>query len=305
MLQLSDIWYGWDADRMKEVNEAMHAARHLQGATFIQEVYGILMDDEDEVLGLVVEATRGRAIQGMVDYVPVYHAVSELEKRRCVFRGIRTGCLLMTDGKARFYDLREVKVFAANEQADFDLSRQKYHWSALDELFEKLEEGLGIWPHFNFILSQAAVLFYSCTPERPISPVVTYFFFWLRSLSDLIGDKDEEYDSVDRPLLAGTQADIVRFLRVYEEITGASLELYDAAAKLRIRALKHAARPSTEPLRAGRILKQSNQRRARRNATTTPYHRGFALRTTTTPTGYPYDSDCTSESGNSRFEEIL
>ncbi|KAJ3542339.1 hypothetical protein NMY22_g3546 [Coprinellus aureogranulatus] len=301
----ADIWYGWDAKRMEQVNRAMLAARHLQGADFIQEVYGILMDDEDEVLGLVVEATRGRALRGLEDYVSVYHAVSELEKRRCLFHGFDMGFLLIADGKARFSDLRQITVFSASDQAEFDRQRQVRHWEALDNVFADLEEGNGIFPHFNFVVSQPVIVLFSFAPEKPISPLTTHFFFWLRSLSDIVGDSDEEYHSIDRPLLAGTTADILRPLRVFEDLTGASMELYDNAARLRIRALKHAARASIQLSRAKRTQNPSTQRRARRNATTAPYYRNITSRTATTPVGYPYDSDCTSESGQSRFEEIF
>jgi hypothetical protein len=302
---MQDIWYGWDATRMEEVNSAMHAARHLQGADFIQEVYGILMDEEDEVLGLVVEATRGRPVQGLKDLIPVSHAVSELERRHCVFRGFLLGCLLITDGKARFSDLRHIIVFPPGEQAGFDQQKEYDHWATLDWMWQMLEEGETMYTHFNFMVSQPAILLSSYAPERPFSPLATHFIFFLRGLSELIGEDDDEYDSIDRPMLAGSQSDIIQRLRVYEDLTGASLELYDDSARLRLRALKHALRTPFQTSWSGRIPVQSTQRRARRYATTAPYRRSFQSRPTPSQMGYTYDSDCTSESGHSRFEEIL
>ena len=64
---------------MKEVNKAMNAGRILRGHDLTQEVYGHLLDGESNVIGLVIEATKGRSVQ-LGDRALLYDAVAKLQR---------------------------------------------------------------------------------------------------------------------------------------------------------------------------------------------------------------------------------
>lgn len=281
------IYYGWDEDHTKQVNKAMIAARALRGLDVTQEVYGHLVNSEGEIIGLVVEATKGRAVR-LEDRSIVYEAVAKLQRHFCLFPAFKAGFVLISEGKVRFADLSYITYYPPGQRQDFEEKADRLHWDYLEIFFSELEEGLTPMIHFHFFKAEPITLVYPEAPHRPLPLLATYLVLVPNDHGE------EEYhcwetDNSDPFQLLST----VYYLGIQNGFKAKPFEERDRAL------------PYTAPL----VIQPRNKSRRSRNPSITlshPYRRNASTRPP--PSRHPVyaDSDCTSESGqSSRFEEIF
>ena len=70
----------------KALNKAMNGGRMLRGHDPTQEVYRHFLDDDNNIIGLAIGATKGRSVQ-VGDRALLYEAVAKLQPLFCVFAG--------------------------------------------------------------------------------------------------------------------------------------------------------------------------------------------------------------------------
>ncbi|KAJ2914028.1 hypothetical protein MD484_g6410, partial [Candolleomyces efflorescens] len=296
-----DIWYGWDQAHMKEVNKAMNAGRILRGHDLTQEVYGHLLDGESNVIGLVIEATKGRSVQ-LGDRALLYDAVAKLQRLFCIFAGINAGTVLIHDGKVRFADMCCITYYPPDERKEFEENAERYHWKDLERLFDKLEDGSRPFPHYQFISSQPAVILSNCfSPERPL--LAKGFLFCFRGLMD----PDKQYDSARLTIGSdAAESDVAEVMRNHEAAICRRLSPCQIGFPVNHNR-RHTA--STQSDSFGRSRKPSRRIR-QQTASPVPIQGYYSKHPALVPRPrHSYqrsvDSDCTSDSGLSRFEEVF
>ncbi|RXW22448.1 hypothetical protein EST38_g3407 [Candolleomyces aberdarensis] len=281
----------------------MHAGRILRGHDLTQEVYGHLLDGDNNVIGLVIEATKGRSVQ-LGDRALVYEAVAKLQRQFCIFAGINAGTVLVHDGKVRFADMCCIIHYPPDKREDFDDLKEHHHWKQLEKLFNSLEEGYAPFPHYQFITMQPAIILsHSFSPERPL--VAKYYGFMIFCLVD----PDHENDSVRRTLSSGiAQSVIFEGMRDHEEAIGTRLVAYQVDPSV-----NHHRRhtPEAQSDSSRRRSRASTQRAIRQKVAWPSSIQGYYSKHPPLIPGpgrlyhRSIDSDCTSESGQSRLEEVF
>jgi len=304
---------------MRQVNRCMHAARHLRDTDLIQDVKGHLVDSECNLVGLVVEAVRGRPVQ-LGDRTLVYEAVARLQRNGCVFAGINAGTLLIRDGRVCFADLKAIRVFKPHEMGvEFDEETERFHWTDLERLFTSLEEGIPPLPHYQLMLNQPVVILSNIfSPEKPL--LATHVTICIRFLED--PESDEDFDALRRPMIPARSESIVfEMIRDKEEIIGTRILAYPGAVNALPNRQRSGHTRNLSAMSSSSSLSPPEMRRtyrlpatsssSRRARDSTPYRSGGKgycggpTRDYSRRVGESYLSDNTSESGDSiRFEEL-
>lgn len=301
LTRYSEIYYGYDDVTMKSLDRRMHAARTLRDLDLTQEVHGHLLNDDSEVIGLVVEPASGRLLR-LEDRAQVYQAVAKLQRHYCILPNVRDGAILISEGKVRFPFVSEIRYYPPDQRSEFRESAERDHWQALDGVFAELEEGLTPQP-ITLFSAPLPVLFIPSYPlERPFPVVAMYINS--RIMDSSYGTDDTEYNSVERPVLLGTQADVSFAIEQTGRALGARITLFRRSDIQRNRQALPSPTPAPGSLRVQRHV---SQRRSRLDAAQLRLHNALNRRRRAKETGSDSYSDVTSESGSasSRIEEIF
>ncbi|KAF9484219.1 hypothetical protein BDN70DRAFT_917909 [Pholiota conissans] len=146
-----DVMYGWNNLEIWALDRAMRGARAVEGLDLTFEVYGHLVGDDGNIIGLVTEAASGRMIK-LSDKGLVYSAISKLQSHGFIYRGCITNRFMIHNGKVRLIELNCIEPYSDRKQLEKDAER--WHWEELRDLFGQWNEfGTHRVPPARFISS--------------------------------------------------------------------------------------------------------------------------------------------------------
>ncbi|TFK36584.1 hypothetical protein BDQ12DRAFT_667725 [Crucibulum laeve] len=168
-----DLLLGHNDFTLDLVQAEMTGQRYVWGLDLTFEVLGHIVNDEDEVIGIMTEPAYGRLVEYR-DRTAVYTAMVKLE-RMDLYYSTGPSNIMVSNGKIRFLSLSSVRKFDPQDEKQAAKAKL-YNWDTLETMFKDLSTHENFYTPSRYWKQNATVVTIIPPPNRPFIDATTAKF---------------------------------------------------------------------------------------------------------------------------------